>query len=101
MDPNTVEIPDEKSGTTVKFLYTLRLSAGFAFILFAVWLTYWLLFQYQVRNLVGITAIIVFLASPSIISVLKIPAEVLALVAIWRSDDPEPVNPDETLGGNN
>ena len=78
----------EKSGTTVKFRYTLKLIAGLAFLLFAAWLTYWLLFQYQVRNLLGITAIVIFLGIPSITAIFKIPGELLAFVAIWRSDDP-------------
>lgn len=81
-------MPHERSGTSVKFRYTLKLIAGLAFLLFAASVTYWLLFQYQVRNLLGIVAIVIFLGIPSIIAISKIPGELLALVAIWRSDDP-------------
>ena len=61
---------------------------GLAFLAFAVWLSYWLLFQYRVRNPIGFGAIILFLVSPSIIAICKIPQEITWLIAIWRSDDP-------------
>ena len=82
--------------TTVKFRYTLKVIAGLAFLVVAAWITYWLLFQYQVRNLLGIAAIVMFLGVPSIIAVFKVPGELLALVAIWSSDDPAPL--EEAMG---
>ena len=79
----------QRSPTAVKFYYTLKLIAGLAFLVFAVWLTYWLVFQYQVRNLVGLAAIIIFLGFPSIAAILTIPGELVLVIQIWRSDDPE------------
>ncbi len=79
-----------------KLWYTLKLMIGLAFLAFAVWLSYWLLFQYHVRNLVGLGAIILFLVIPSIIATFKIPREIRWLIAVWLSDDPEVL--DKALG---
>jgi fatty acid desaturase len=84
-----------KSGA-IKTKYTLKLLAAVAFLCFAVWLSYWLLFEYRVRNLLGLLLIVVFLVIPSIMSALTIPREVIGLIAIWRSHDPAAV--ERTLG---
>ena len=76
------------SPTVVRLRYTLRLVAGLAFLVFATWLTFWLLFEYRLRNLFAIGAIIVFLAIPCVIAILKVPGELVVLVAMWQSDDP-------------
>ena len=72
----------------VKVVYTLMLVAGLTFLLGVAWLMYWLLFLYQVRNLAGIGAIVLFLGIPLLSSLFKIPAVLSLLVAIWRADDP-------------
>jgi hypothetical protein len=82
--------------TSAKVRYTLKLVAGLAFLVLALWLTYWLLFDYKVRNVVGLAAIVLFLGIPALIAILKIPGELMALVAIWRSDDPASL--DDILG---
>jgi hypothetical protein len=74
--------------TKTKIWYTVKLTAGLTFLSFAIWLSYWLLFVYQARNIYATIAIALFLVFPSLISVLKIPTEISWLVAVWRSDDP-------------
>ena len=86
----------QSSPTLVRLRYTLRLVAGLAFLVMATWLTYWLLFEYRIRNLFAIGAIVVFLAIPCIIGILKVPGELVALAAMWRSNDPATL--DQLLG---
>ncbi len=74
--------------TKTKIWCTIKFVLGFAFVASMVWLTYWLLFVYQARNIYAIIAIVLFLAFPCLISLLKIPIEISRLMAIWRSDDP-------------
>ena len=53
-----------------------------------VGLVYWLLFVYEVRNWLGLAAIIFFLILPGMVSLRTIPNEIRALLLVWRSDDP-------------
>ncbi|MHC4404155.1 MAG: hypothetical protein ACYTG0_31255 [Planctomycetota bacterium] len=84
------------NATGVRLRYTLKLVGGLAFLVTAMWLTYWLLFEYRVRNVLGMAAVVVLLGIPCIIAILKVPGELIALVAIWRSDDPATL--DRVLG---
>ena len=77
-----------KSPTSVKLWCTLKLIAGLAFLAFAIWLTYWFFFVYELRNIIGVALAIIFLGIPSVIGLFKIPGELIILFAIWRSDDP-------------
>jgi hypothetical protein len=78
------------SGAT-KFKYILKLIGGLTFLAFAIWLSYWLLFDYKVRNILGILAIIIFLIIPSIISLFTIPGEIFGLIHVLKSKDPKSV----------
>ncbi|MBU4400440.1 MAG: hypothetical protein KKE86_14030 [Planctomycetes bacterium] len=78
-----------KSPTSVKLWCTLKLIAGLAFLAFAIWLTYWIFFVYELRNIIGIAFVIIFLGIPSVTALFKIPGELMILFAIWRSDDPD------------
>jgi hypothetical protein len=69
---------------------------GLAFLAAMIWLTYWLLFIYEVRNIIGLILIVVFLAIPCLIALLKIPWELRGLIAVLQSDDPASV--DKALG---
>ena len=77
------------SRLTSKVRYSLKVILGLSFLCFAVWLSYWLIFDYGVRNLLGLIAIGIFLIIPSVLSALTIPREILALIVVWRSNDPE------------
>lgn len=79
---------ENRNPRSIKLRYTLKLIAGLAFLIFAIWLSYWLIFEYRVRNILAFGAIILFLILPGILSMLKIPGEIIALIAIWRSDEP-------------
>lgn len=74
-----------------KVKYTIRLILGLAFLFAVASLVYWLLFVYEVRNWLGLAAIIFFLILPGLASLRTIPNEVRALLLVWRSDDPAAV----------
>ncbi len=69
-----------RSPRSIKVRYTLKLLAGFAFLAVAAWLSYWLLFEYQLRNIWGLGAIILFLVLPAIAAAFTIPRELVFLI---------------------
>lgn len=87
---------DKRSATSIKVRYAIKLAIGLAFLAAVMALIYWLLFVYQVRNLVGLALIIVFLIMPSLVALLRIPWEIRGLIAVLRSDDPAAL--DNALG---
>jgi hypothetical protein len=72
-----------------KLGYTVRAMVGLAFIVGVAWLIYWLVIEYQVRNLFGLAAILVFLVVPCLLALLTVPAELVALFLVWQSKDPK------------
>lgn len=79
---------ENRNPRSIKLRYTLKLIAGLAFLIFAIWLSYWLIFEYRVRNILGLGAMILFLIIPAVVAIATIPRELVALIAIWRSDEP-------------
>lgn len=80
----------------VKRTYLLKFLLGMVFLACVAGLTYWLLFVYQVRNIVGLLLIAVFLFAPLVKVIFSLPWEFWALWAVMTSDDPETL--DEILG---
>lgn len=86
----------KQNTNTLKWKYTFKLIAGLIFLIAIIALLYWLLYIYEVRNFLGLIAIIIFLILPAVHSFLTLPNEFRALKLIWESDDPE--NLDKVIG---
>lgn len=76
-------------GTRTK--YTLKLITGAIIVGAIIYLGYWLLFDYQVRNTFALIAIGIFIIIPGIKVLLVLPNELKILYLIWTSDNPEMV----------
>jgi hypothetical protein len=74
--------------TTYKINYTVQYLAGLAFLAAIGFLIYWLIFEYEVRSILGLGLILVFLCLPLLHALFSLPAGFFALILIWQSDDP-------------
>lgn len=81
-------------GTRAK--YTLKFITSAIIVGAIIYLGYWLLFEYHVRNTFAFIAIGIFIIIPAIKVLFTLPNEINILYLVWTSDDPEMV---EKLAG--
>lgn len=80
----------------IRVKYTLKFLVGLAFVTGIVYLGYWLVAEYEVRNTLALIAIGIFIVIPAIKVVFSLPGELRVLYLVWSSDDPETI---ERLAG--
>lgn len=76
--------------------YTLKFLTSVIIVGAIIYFGYWLLIDYQVRNIFALIAIGIFIIIPAIKVLLSLPNEINVLYLIWTSDNPEMV---EKLAG--
>ena len=78
----------QKSNTKIRIRYIGSFAFGVVFLVGVAGLIYWLLVIKEVRNLLALLAIFVFLVLPWFKALFTLPNEIRGMLIVLRSDDP-------------